>query len=306
MGQLNQQVSEFLGHLRVERHLSANTVAAYRRDLSGYSDFLADHGVTELSQIPTELVAQFQVHLIDERRLAAASVDRCMAAVRGLHKFGLRERWTQLDPTGSLPARRKPARLPKALPVAQTLRLVEALAGSEELLDMRDYALIEFLYATGARVSEACNLKLADLAIKEQSVRLHGKGGKTRVVPVGRTAIAAIERYLVRARPSLLRMSSDYLFLNRNGGALSRQSAFAALQHAAIVADLDREVSPHTLRHCFATHLLEGGADVRVVQELLGHSSVTTTQIYTLVTAQRLREQYALAHPRAKRGAKQG
>ena len=166
---------------------------------------------------------------------------------------------------------------------------------------MRDYAVAEFLYATGARISEVCQLTLDDLDFASRTVRLFGKGGKTRVVPFGTSAASALERYIVRSRPSLVREPSKYVFLNRKGMPLGRQSAFKAIARCADLANVGQQVSPHTLRHCFATHLLEGGADVRIVQELLGHASVTTTQIYTLVTQQRLREVYAVAHPRSRR-----
>lgn len=298
---MSGQIREYLSHLRVERHLAVNTIAAYRRDLQRYEDFCRACSVAGVDEISEQLVEDYQRTLAEDPGLAPASVDRMLAAIRGLHKFAVREGWVGSDAAKSLVARKRPASLPKALSVDDTVRLVEALASGESPVDMRDYALLEFLYGTGARISEACGLRLPDLDLKGGAARLTGKGGKTRVVPVGSNAVAALERYLVRARPSLLRQGTDFVFLNNRGGVLARQVGFNAIRRAAELAQIGVDVSPHTLRHCFATHLLEGGADVRVVQELLGHASVTTTQIYTMVTIQRLREEYSSAHPRARR-----
>lgn len=299
---MSGQIREYLGHLRVERHLAANTIAAYRRDLARYEEFCAATGIGDVAAVSEALAEAYQRSLATDPGLAPASVDRMIAAVRGLHKFAVREGWVGVDATSSLVSRKRKASLPKALSVDDTVRLVEALSSGESAIDMRDYALLEFLYGTGARISEACGLRLPELDLVGGEARLTGKGGKTRVVPVGSKALAALERYLVRARPTLVRGSTDFVFLNNRGAQLARQVGFNAIRRAAERAQLAVEVSPHTLRHCFATHLLEGGADVRVVQELLGHASVTTTQIYTMVTIQRLREEYSSAHPRAQRG----
>ena len=259
------------------------------------------NGVADLADVAPETVAQYQSELMDSASgLARSSSNRMLAAVRGLHAFALKERWTSIDSCSLLVASRSPARLPKALSVTDTIKVVEILSKSETSVDMRDYAVVEFLYSTGARISEVVGLKLDDLDLQNGSVRLFGKGNKYRVVPIGSTAVAALERYLVRARPSFVRNTTAVVFLNRKGEALGRQSAFNAVSRCAELAHIKQPVSPHTLRHCFATHLLEGGADVRVVQELLGHASVTTTQIYTLVTQQRLREVYSMAHPRSR------
>lgn len=300
VGVIRGQVIEYLSHLRVERQLAANTIVAYRRDLDRYLQFLQAIHRSALREVDAADILEFQ-RVLAGSALTSASIDRTTAAVRGLHKFAVREGWCQLDPTSALPARKRAQRLPKALPLTETLALVEVLSASEEITDMRDYALIEFMYATGARVSEAVGLRMADLDLKDQSARLHGKGGKTRVVPFGQAARSALERYLVRARPTLAKQSSEFVFVNARSAQLSRNSAFNAVRRAADLAHVSSEVSPHTLRHCFATHLLEGGADIRIVQELLGHASVTTTQIYTLVTIARIREEYASAHPRARR-----
>lgn len=228
--------------------------------------------------------------------LAASSAARALVAVRGLHKFAVREGLVALDPAREVKPPAAPRRLPKALPVDDVLRLLETPSG------LRERALLEVLYSTGARISEAVGLDLDDIDATERTVLLDGKGGKQRLVPIGRPALDALDAYLVRTRPALATRGrgSPAVFLNKRGGRLSRQSAWQTLKVAAEQAGLTASVSPHTLRHSFATHLLEGGADVRVVQELLGHASVTTTQIYTLVTVNTLREVYATAHPRAR------
>jgi integrase/recombinase XerD len=293
---------DFLNHLRVERNLSANTISAYKRDLDKYRVFLESRGIFSISDVDLDSVTGYQAFLSSNTSgFASTSIARMLASVRGFHAFALKERWISIDHTKSFVSIKPALRLPKALSVAETTSLIEVLASSEEVLGMRDYALLELLYSTGARISEAVNLELDDIDEDQQSIRLTGKGGKTRVVPIGSSAIAALQKYLVRSRPTLLKQSSRVVFLNRNGKKLSRQSAFNAVSQAAELAKLSVDVSPHTLRHCYATHLLEGGADVRVVQELLGHASVTTTQIYTLITAQRLREVYSTSHPRALR-----
>ena len=232
--------------------------------------------------------------------LAARSAARSVIAVRGFHRFAVRERLAAADPSRDVRPPRSPQRLPKAISVAEVEALLAA-AGDESLLGLRDRALLELLYGTGARISEAVGLDVDDLDLDAGVLRLRGKGGKERMVPVGSYARAAVAAYLVRARPALTAAGTGTpaIFLNARGGRLSRQSAWTALRVAATRAGLTGEVSPHTLRHSFATHLLDGGADVRVVQELLGHASVTTTQIYTLVTVDRLREVYAASHPRA-------
>jgi len=297
---IQSQIKEYLSHLKVERQLSSNTLIAYTKDLDLYSAFLESHNVNSVTQIDEAATFGFQQE-ISAGQYSRTSIQRMLASVRGLHKFALREKWVSVDATSGFVSQKIPAKLPKALPVSETLSLVDALKSSEEVIDIRDYALVEFLYSTGARVSEVVNLTLTDFDRSTQSVRLFGKGGKTRVVPVGSHAIEALDKYLVRARPSLIKKASNLLFLNKQGNALSRNSAFNAVRRCAQLAKINQTVSPHTLRHCFATHLLEGGADLRIVQELLGHASVTTTQIYTQITAQRLREVYATSHPRAQR-----
>ena len=301
-----QRLRDYLDHLRAERGLAVNTVAAYRRDLVRYAQYLNDRGLADPAEVGEADVAGFGEALAAEG-LAPASVARMVVAVRGWHRFWAAEGITPVDRArdAELPALGR--RLPKALAVDQVEALIAAAgadspeAGAEQL---RDRALVELLYGTGARVSEATGLDVDDvsrvLADERAGLRLRGKGGKERLVPLGSCARAALDAWLVRGRPDWARRgaATPALFLNSRGGRLSRQSAFHRIQSLATKAGLP-DISPHTLRHSYATHLLDGGADVRVVQELLGHASVATTQIYTLVTVDHLREVYRMSHPRA-------
>jgi integrase/recombinase XerD len=290
----------------VERGLAAHTLEAYRRDLRRYAAVLGAAGRTRIAEVTTQDVACFLAGLRegdpDHRPLAASSAGRAVVAVRGLHAFAAAEGLAPSDPARPVRPPAPPRRLPRAIPVAEIERLLDAAGVGGTPRSLRDRALLELLYATGARISEATALDLDDLGL-EGVLRLSGKGDKQRIVPVGSYARQALDQYLVRARPALAAAArttsaSPAVFLNARGGRLTRQGAWAVLRSAAQRAGI-AGVSPHTLRHSFATHLLDGGADVRVVQELLGHASVTTTQIYTLVTVDRLREVYASAHPRA-------
>ncbi len=278
-----------------------NTLTAYRRDLGRYVAALAASGVDDLQEVREATVG---AHLAALRSgpapLSAASAARAASAVRGLHRFAVREGLVDGDPTADVKPPKLPRRLPKALDVDRVERILAAVPG-DDARALRDRALLEVLYGTGARISEAVGLAVDDL--DTDLVTLHGKGGKTRIVPLGGYAARSLDAYLVRGRPFLAAAGkgTPKVFLNHRGAPLSRQGAWMALNRAAEVAGL-ANVSPHTLRHSFATHLLDGGADIRVVQELLGHASVTTTQVYTLVTVDRLREVYATAHPRALSG----
>ena len=306
-------VTGYLDHLTVERGLAANTIASYRRDLRRYTEYLDDAGVRGLGEIAESDVAGFLAALRrgddDHPPLSATSAARAVVAVRGLHRFALLDGLVPDDVAAEIRPPTPARRLPKAVPVESVVALIEAAGAVEGPRGLRDRALLELLYGTGARISEAVGLAVDDVDRGQATVRLAGKGGKERIVPVGSYALRAVEEYLVRARPELAVKSrggvrGGTLFLNVRGGSLSRQSAWQILRSAAERAaggssELARSVSPHTLRHSFATHLLDGGADVRVVQELLGHASVTTTQVYTLVTVDRLREVYATSHPRA-------
>jgi integrase/recombinase XerD len=290
--------------------MAKNTLAAYSRDLRRYQKYLADLGVTEPSEVTKLQVAAFGEQLVTKFGLKATSVARVLSGVRGLHRFWLMEQVTVNDVSATIKPPNPAKRLPKAISLSEVEKLLAA-AGPEPTDDaaialdpirVRDRALLELLYATGGRVSEIVNLDLDDL-VDKTLLRLFGKGSKERVVPVGSYAQKALESYLIRVRPSLAAAGrgTPALFLNQRGGRLSRQTAWQIISDSAEKAGLTGHISPHTLRHSFATHLLEGGADVRVVQELLGHSSVATTQIYTLVTVDALREIYATAHPRARR-----
>jgi integrase/recombinase XerD len=298
-----------LDHLAVERGSAANTLAAYRRDLSRYVTWLADRGRGSMAEVTEADVAEYLALLRegDPARelppLAASSAARALVAARGLHRFAVREGMATLDPSAAVRPPTPGKRLPKALSVEEVERLLEAADFDQTTLALRDRALLELLYASGARISEAVGLDLDEVDLQAGAVRVRGKGGKERMVPVGRFARAALEAYVVRARPELAARGrgTPALLLNARGGRLSRQAAWTVLQAVAEKAGLTAAVSPHTLRHSFATHLLDGGADVRVVQELLGHASLTTTQLYTLVTVDRLREVYAASHPRAQR-----
>jgi integrase/recombinase XerD len=306
----------------VERGLAASTVESYRRDLRRYASVLAGRGKTALDEITPGDVAGFLASLREgddeHAALAVSSAARAVIAVRGLHAFAVAQGLAGADPARDVPPPSPPRRLPKAITLAEVERLLAAAGpgpgdSSADPRLLRDRALLEFLYGTGARISEATGLDVdeLDLGADPESpeyplVRLIGKGGKHRLVPVGSYAARALEAYLVRARPVLAAASrrgsaSPSVFLNARGGRLTRQGAWGVLHAAAGRAGLP-DVSPHTLRHSFATHLLDGGADIRVVQELLGHASVTTTQVYTLITVDRLREVYASSHPRALTG----
>ncbi|GAB3412116.1 site-specific tyrosine recombinase XerD [Schumannella luteola] len=300
---LERQLERYLRHLTIERGRSEHTVSAYRRDLVPFLEALGDGEPAELLT-----AAAISAHSLALRERtpapAASSLARILSSIRGFARFLVDEGVLDDDPARDVPAPKLPSRLPKALSYAQIERLLAATEG-EDPVRLRDRALLELLYATGARVSEAVGLDVDDLVGPDgaaDAVRLFGKGGKQRVVPVGSMARAAVEAYLVRARPELARRgaATPALFLGARGARVSRQSAWLIIRATAERAQLDVELSPHSLRHSFATHLLEGGADVRVVQELLGHANVATTQIYTLVTADSLRDAYVTAHPRAR------
>jgi integrase/recombinase XerD len=336
-------IKRYLDHLMVERGLALHTLQAYKRDLERYAAVLGVAGRTGIADVTTQDVAEFLAGLRegdqDHQPLAASSAGRAVVAVRGLHAFAAAEGLAPSDPARPVRPPAPPRRLPRAIPVADVERLLAAAGTGEGPRPLRDRALLELLYATGARISEATALDVDDLDLAtrpgpvaepdargtwpelaeipelpevpgppslhavQATVRLSGKGQKQRIVPVGSYARQALEQYLVRARPALAAATrrasaSPAVFLNARGGRLTRQGAWAVLRATAMRAGI-ADVSPHTLRHSFATHLLDGGADVRVVQELLGHASVTTTQVYTLVTVEKLREIYASAHPRA-------
>ena len=308
---LTRSTRGWLDHLRVERGAADNTLTSYRRDLARYEQFLDDHGISDPAAVResdvTEFLASLREGAPERAPLSASSAARTLVAVRGFHRFLALEGVTDTDPAQGVAPPKVPKRLPKAISIKDVENLLSAASLGDGPAALRDRAMLEVLYGAGARISEAVGLDLddidrGDIDRGQGSVRLFGKGSKERVVPLGSYALEAVTAYTVRARPSMALQGkgTPALFLNLRGGRLSRQGAWAVIHAAAERAGLGDTVSPHTLRHSFATHMLDGGADVRVVQELLGHASVTTTQIYTMVTVQHLREVYAEAHPRAR------
>lgn len=300
----------WLTHLAIERGVSSNTLSNYRRDVQRYLDWIAHRGIDDLSAVTSR---DIESYVLDLRRrdpdtgkppLAASSTGRALIVARGLHKFALMEGLIPVDVAGEVSPPSTGRHLPDTLSIAEVDELIAAIPTDDVATpeDLRDAALIELLYGTGTRISEIMNLTVDEVMALEETegmLRIVGKGDKHRIVPVGSMAQKALRRYLVRSRPQLAKGKSHALFLNKRGGALSRQSAWQILKNSARRAGIQKDISPHTLRHSYASHLLEGGADVRVVQELLGHSSVTTTQIYTHVTADNLRVVWTQSHPRA-------
>ncbi|CAN5351595.1 site-specific tyrosine recombinase XerD [soil metagenome] len=304
---LDRAVDGYLRHVAIERGLATNTVAAYRRDLAAYLASLAGRGITTPEAISQADVSAFSTELRtrEEGALTASSMARMLSSVRTFHRFLVDEGLVPTDVATDVKPPKLSQNLPKAITIEQMTAVLETASG-DDIQSLRDRALLELLYATGARISEAVDLNVDDVVSTEGGsvdiVRLFGKGGKQRIVPLGSYARAALEAYLVRARPifSTRGTSTPALFLGIRGQRVSRQNAWLIIRARAEQAKIGVEISPHTFRHSFATHLLAGGADVRVVQELLGHSSVATTQIYTLVTADTLRDMYTTAHPRAR------
>ena len=289
-------VQRWIRHLRTERDLSPHTLSNYKRDVGKYVTWLGDK---DLGDVTATDIENYLVYVRGELGLAASSTARMLASVRGLHSFGFQERALPIDVAASVPVPAHGASIPKAMSVDDVVRLIDACPNGDGAgpLQLRDRALVEMLYSTGARITELLDLDVDDWDAENQWVLVRGKGGKERIVPLGTPALRALEQYQVRGREALNKKGSPALFLNRSGARMGRQSGFKVVSEAAERAGVG-PVSPHTLRHSFATHLLEGGADVRVVQELLGHASVATTQIYTKVSPQHLREIWATSHPR--------
>jgi integrase/recombinase XerD len=296
--------TSFLNHLQIEKGLAANSIAAYRRDLNKFAMFL---GNTSLSAVDTQTISAFESSL-REVKLSIASINRINSTLRSFFTH-LQQEYGLADPTLEIAPSKSVRRLPKALTINQIVSMVDAAYREGQPITLRDQAMLELLYSSGARVSELIGINLNDLSSIETSdgvittLKLRGKGSKERIVPLGSFASKAIDNYLTRVRPDLAAKSAkttSSLFLNSRGSRISRQSAWQMVLDAAKAAGVTDHVSPHVFRHSYATHLLDGGADIRVVQELLGHSSVTTTQIYTLITIDKVRESYSMAHPRAK------
>ncbi|MTA15658.1 MAG: tyrosine recombinase [Actinobacteria bacterium] len=297
-------VTSFLNHLTIERGLSLNTIAAYNRDLYKFGNFL---GNKALNDIELNTINEFSISL-KETGLSVTSINRIESTLRTFFKH-LAIEYGFTDPTSGLTSKPAKRRLPKALTIDQIMSLINAAYRQSEPITLRDQTMVELLYSSGARVSELIDINLSDINTVQTddgeitTLKLKGKGSKERIVPLGSFATAAINDYLVRIRPGLAAKNSktnSALFLNSRGGRITRQSAWNIVLRAAKDAGITEHVSPHVFRHSYATHLLDGGADIRVVQELLGHASVTTTQIYTLITIDKVRETYSLAHPRAR------
>ena len=296
--------TSFLNHLQIERGLAANSIAAYRRDLNKFAVFLNNKA---LSEVDPETISAFEASL-GEAKLSVASINRVDSTLRSFFKH-LQQEYGYADPTLEIAPKKSARRLPKALTIAQIVSMIDAAYREDQPITARDQAMLELLYSSGARVSELIGINLNDLSSIQTddgvitTLKLRGKGSKERMVPLGSFASRSIENYMVRVRPELAAKSAkttSALFLNSRGSRISRQSAWQMVLDAAEAAGVTEHVSPHVFRHSYATHLLDGGADIRVVQELLGHASVTTTQIYTLITIDKVRESYSMAHPRAK------
>ena len=300
-------LQSFLDHLTIERGLSSNSISAYRRDLAKYSDFLVKEKL-DFEHLSEDEIISFEVWL-KGLGMAVTSINRNISALKSFYKY-LAQEFSTNNPVSAMASSKVPRRLPKALTIKEITSLIDSTKRAGDPISLRDHAIIELLYGTGARVSEIVGININDFAQSDvegnpiTTLKLRGKGSKERIVPLGSFAKNALDEYLVRIRPNLLSKSKSArvetaLFLNQRGSRLSRQSAWQMISDAADSTGLTGKVSPHVFRHSYATHLLDGGADIRVVQELLGHASVTTTQVYTLITIDKVREAYATAHPRA-------
>ena len=303
----HQYSDQFLNFSRIERGLSNNSVSAYTRDLQRFSDFLAVNSVDFL-QFKQKQLDDF-ISELDASNLALSTINRVLSTLRSFYGHLEREHGIH-NPMKDVESRKIPLRLPKALTVSEITQLIDGSFSEDNVISLRDRAILELLYSTGGRVSEIVGINLNDISMinsdssEVRVIKLRGKGNKERIVPMGSFSVKALDDYLVRVRPNLLVKNSknknDALFLNQRGSRISRQSAWQIVVNSAKKCGLSDGISPHVFRHSFATHLLDGGADIRVVQELLGHASVTTTQIYTLITIDKIRESYSLAHPRAR------
>ena len=303
----HQYSDQFLNFSRIERGLSSNSLSAYTRDLQRFEDFLLRNSI-DVSDFQQTEIDDF-IEVLNKANLALSSINRVLSTLRSFYGYLEREHQVH-NPMKDVESRKIPLRLPKALTVTEITQLIEASFNEDNVISLRDKAILELLYSTGARVSEIVGINSNDISMmKSESsevrvIKLRGKGSKERIVPMGSFSVKALDDYLVRVRPNLLarnsKNKSDALFLNQRGSRISRQSAWQIVVDSAMRCGLSEGISPHVFRHSFATHLLDGGADIRVVQELLGHASVTTTQIYTLITIDKIRESYSLAHPRAR------
>ena len=300
--------ASFLDHLRIDKGLSSNTISSYDRDLKKFAMFLSDQSL-KFKALTEDDISTFETSL-QASGLSSSSINRCISALKSFYKYAALEH-DVINPMQCIERRKLAQKLPKALTISEITAMIDSAQRVGDILSLRDHAILELLYGTGARVSEVVGINLNDVSVPEDmlnasvTVKLRGKGSKERIVPIGSFAFSALQEYLVRTRPLLVekragRSVETALFLNNRGTRLSRVSAWQIVSDAADATGVRGKISPHVFRHSYATHLLDGGADIRVVQELLGHSSVTTTQIYTLVTIDKVREAYASAHPRAR------
>lgn len=296
---MEHEITEFLHYIRVERGLSTNTIQSYQRDLKQYEQYMKNvEGIKSIGEIDRPTILHFLYHLKEQGR-AETTVARMIASIRAFHQFALREKLAELDPSVHLDIPKAAKRLPKVLSLEEVEALLAAPTGND-VFAIRNRALLETLYATGMRVSELLHLTVTDTHLTMGFVRCVGKGNKERIIPLGSAATKAIAYYLEHSRLSLMKKHRhDFLFVNHLGKPLSRQGFWKVLKQLASRARIEKELTPHTLRHSFATHLLENGADLRAVQEMLGHADISTTQIYTHVTKARMKDVYAQYHPRA-------
>ncbi|TQR24227.1 site-specific tyrosine recombinase XerD [Bacillus safensis] len=296
---MNDQLSDFIHFMTVERGLSENTIVSYKRDLQNYLSFLMTHEqLTDMNDVTRLHIIHYLKQLKEEGKSSKTSV-RHLSSIRSFHQFLLREKVTTDDPSWNIETQKTERTLPKVLSLGEVEKLLDT-PNQNTPFDYRDKAMLELLYATGIRVSEMLDLTLADVHLTMGFIRCFGKGRKERIVPIGEAAASAIEEYIEKGRSKLLKKQpSDALFLNHHGKKMSRQGFWKNLKKRAIEAGIQKELTPHTLRHSFATHLLENGADLRAVQEMLGHADISTTQIYTHVTKTRLKDVYHKFHPRA-------
>ncbi|MCY7676354.1 site-specific tyrosine recombinase XerD [Bacillus safensis] len=296
---MNDQLSDFIHFMTVERGLSENTIVSYKRDLQNYLSFLMTHEqLTDINDVTRLHIIHYLKQLKEEGKSSKTSV-RHLSSIRSFHQFLLREKVTTDDPSWNIETQKTERTLPKVLSLGEVEKLLDT-PNQHTPFDYRDKAMLELLYATGIRVSEMLDLTLADVHLTMGFIRCFGKGRKERIVPIGEAAASAIEEYIEKGRSKLLKKQpSDSLFLNHHGKKMSRQGFWKNLKKRAIEAGIQKELTPHTLRHSFATHLLENGADLRAVQEMLGHADISTTQIYTHVTKTRLKDVYHKFHPRA-------
>ena len=300
---IEHAIDEYLSYLRIERGSSPLTIEAYTADLADYRLFLEEVGLVELERIDRDAIVAYEADLL-ERGYAVTSIDRHISVLKGFHRFCMREGYTEGNAASTVQLPAPPSKLPDVLSIEQANKLLDSVVGDDPT-SLRNRAILEVLYGCGLRVSECAGLDLLDCAFNEGYLRVVGKGDKERIAPISGYALEALVRYLNEGRPQLVKpyaKATSAVFLNARGGRLTRQSIHKIVAKAGAALGID-DLHPHTLRHSYATHMLAGGADLRVIQEILGHSDISTTQIYTHVNRAHIQEEYLSAHPRAKRAA---